>query len=247
MATHDAEAQIQGDAAVSAGASAVYASGVGVEGNALLEGDVIGLFWGQWSVLGDSGVLAPGSIAKKAVASLQGDATAFVSDPLYLVTSSVSGDGSIVAPASLAAVAAVSLVGDAGVGATARTALTAASSPSGDASVAASSRVAWKATAPLQGEATLTAAALADDEIAGDLRGRALAAVAATASYAAIGAVEGEADTTAVAMVRKPYVAPEVALSGEVSDRLVGYQPGREAVVREPSYVVDPNPTRRQR
>lgn len=244
MAIHDAEAQIQGDTTVSAGASAVYASGAGVGGDALLGGSLTGLFWGQWSVSGDSDVLAPGSIAKKAVASLHGTATALAFTQL-LAASAVGGTGSVAAAAALTAVAAASPVGGAGIAAVAQTALTASSSPAGDALVAAPAKVAWKATAPLQGDATLTATALADDEIAGDLRGTASASVTATASYAAIGAVEGEALTTIVATLRKPYSPVEAPAAEEAPERLIGYQPGREPVVADPHYVVNPTPIRR--
>lgn len=242
MATHGAEAQIRGNATVFAGTSVVYASGASIEADSYLAGSLTGLFWGQWSVLGDSDVLVPGSISKKAVTSLCGDATAFAFAQ-FLATTTVGGTSSIAAPAVLEAAATSSLEGVAEVASLAQTVLTAVSSPVGDALVGAPATVALKATALLLGDASLVVRALADDEIAGDLQGHSSIETSATGMYTTVGNIGGRAGMIAVPLLRKPHVSVD-APTVEEPERLIGYQPGREAVVVEPSYVVNPNPTR---
>lgn len=226
MTLWQAEAYVQGDAAVSSDASASYASAATLEGDAGITGDVDALFAGASSVSGDAST------------------SAFAQ---YLVSAALSGDSSTAAPGALKAAGEASVEGDAGAGASATMALVGAASPLGDASVLAPASVLWKGEVePMGGDAEVVAVAMEDYEIAADLRGDAsMPPVVGTMDYGAVGGLTGEATLTALPIRRRPYV-PVVLPPEEPSKRSLGYQPDRKPVVKEPTFVVSPNPPRRR-
>jgi hypothetical protein len=105
---------------------------------------------------------------------------------------------------------------------------------------------------PGAGTSLLTARALEDDEIAGDMRAEASVVVAAKLTHGAFANIVGEGVLGLHSIVRPVF--PERPLPGEAvralpaEDRLIGYQPGREApIVREQLRVASLTPEQVQR
>jgi hypothetical protein len=247
VTSHEAEAHVQGDASVGASAAVSYTTAATLAGDAVVTATLTGLFGMLVDIAGDASVVAPSGLSRSAEAALVGDAEMTPGNPQYLFSLGLVGDSTVDSAAALAAVAAADVAGDADVGAEASVSLTVASSVTGGADTSAAATAAYEAAGALQGDAELDAAALGEFEMAADLAGDAEVTAPTVSAHAAVAAVMGDAVITGAPIVRPPQAEVSAVEAAEETPRLAGFQPGRAQVVKEPSFVVDPNPRRRER
>lgn len=237
MAQLSAEVSLQASASVSSGAAMAYAASTDCSGDAVVE-PVPGLkFRPESNMVGNGYFTSDPSVYRDAEVDLAGSSDVS-SDMMFLLYSSLGGIASLQGDASYDAAAEVSLQGDAVVSSGAELSYGAVASIQADAQLNASFTAAYCGVVSLQGDADLSAKALPEDELAIDLYGSSGISGSPTATYAMGIIFVGQSRISAVALLRHPATAKPEAPVAQGSERLLGYQPGREQAPRTDKFVL---------
>lgn len=185
-------------------------------------------------------VISP-TTTRHAEASLVGTSS-LDGDLIFLLFVTLTGGATVTSSAALDVSAEVEVDGDSNLEATSWINHEVSALVVGDASVGSTLGVDYGIEATVQGDAQVTARALPDDELAIDLRGTSLVAASVEAEYQTTCEIEGSAFTSIVALLRHPFVPPLSTVSKVMTERLVGYQPGREPAVGSETFIIVSDP-----
>lgn len=229
MAAVAAEANLLGTSDAVSAAQVLVQLASSVAGSSDSAGAIGGTFTFFSDMAAQATLAATGGVSTFASVDLAGQGTVAAAAQ-FLFYSDVAGEAALTAVGNVAVNAVGALQGQATTTQEPLLTLAGAAAASGDAQVGADADVALDAVAAVSGDATVGAFALLDDEIASDVYAEATTAAAPTMVYAATAGIVAGSSVTPVAIVRPAFLRqalPLAQVGGE--ERLLGYQPGREA------------------